>query len=474
MSDTLPTATRVADPGIRALYKLENRWQAWLDVEAALALAQAELGIVPSEAAEAIARAAKLESLDRARIDAGFARTGHTLVPLVWELGRVVGEPHGGWVHWGATTQNITQTGDLLVLRQAHAVFQQQIGAALAAMAALAELGAEMPIAGRTHGQHAVPATFGYKVAGWIDELLRHGARLRDAAPRLFVAMLGGAAGTYASLGAQGPAVQDGIARHLGMASMRVPSRAIGDHLAENVCLLGLLAATCGKIGREVYTLMKTEFAEVEEPVPPGTVGSSTMPQKRNPKLCQDVIAAAAEIRAMVPLALEAMQTEHEADRTTSLMMDAAEARACIATGDMLARLAEIMRGLRLDPARMRANLDLGGGLIMAEAVMLQLGATIGRQHAHDAVYDAAQEAAVQRRPFADLLAADARVTAHLDTAAITSLLDPTAYTGLCAEMARDAARRAREAASQDASGQPPSDSGRQALSPGVVASTRK
>jgi len=186
------------------------------------------------------------------------------------------------------------------------------------------------------------------------------------------------------------------------------------------------------------------------------------------------VIAAAAEIRAMVPLALEAMQTEHEADRTTSLMMDAAEARACIATGDMLARLAEIMRGLRLDPARMRANLDLGGGLIMAEAVMLQLGATIGRQHAHDAVYDAAQEAAVQRRPFADLLAADARVTAHLDTAAITSLLDPTAYTGLCTEMARDAARRAREAASQDASGQPPSDSGRQALSPGVVASTRK
>ena len=123
MSDTLPTATRVSDPGIRALYRLENRWQAWLDVEAALAKAQAELGIIPNEAAEAIARAARLELLDRARIDEGFARTGHTIVPLVWELGRVVGEPHGGWVHWGATTQNITQTGDLLVLRQAHGVF---------------------------------------------------------------------------------------------------------------------------------------------------------------------------------------------------------------------------------------------------------------------------------------------------------------------------------------------------------------
>ena len=216
MSD-LPTATRVADPGIRALYRLENRWQAWLDVEVALARAQAELGIIPADAAEAIARAARLELLDRARIDEGFARTGHTIVPLVWELSRVVGEPHGGWVHWGATTQNITQTGDLLVLRQAHRIFLRLIGEALSAMADLAERGADMPMAGRTHGQHAVPATFGYKVAVWIDELLRHVERLRQAAPRLFVAMLGGGAGTFASLGKQGPPVQAGIGRQLGL-----------------------------------------------------------------------------------------------------------------------------------------------------------------------------------------------------------------------------------------------------------------
>jgi 3-carboxy-cis,cis-muconate cycloisomerase len=444
MSDTLPTATRVADPGIRALYKLENRWQAWLDVEAALARAQAALGIIPVEAARAIGGKARLALMDRGNIDEGFARTGHTLVPLVWELGRIVGEPHGGWVHWGATTQNITQTGDLLVLRQAHAIFRRQLGEILAAMADLAERGADMPIAGRTHGQHAVPATFGFKVAGWIDELLRHRDRMDQAAPRMFVAMLGGAAGTYASLGAQGPAVQAAIAAELGMGNMRVPSRAIGDHGGENVMLLGLLAATCGKIGREIYTLMKTEFGEVEEPVPPGTVGSSTMPQKRNPKLCQDIIAAAAEIRAMVPLALEAMMTEHEADRTTSLMGDIAESRACIATGDMLARLGEVMRGLALNPARMRANLDLGGGLIMAEAVMLDLGRILGRQHAHDAVYDAAQAAFVEGRNFGDLLAADPRVAAHLTPDAIAALLDPTAYIGLCAEIARDAAARVR------------------------------
>ena len=449
MSDTLPTATRVADPGIRSLYQLENRWQAWLDVEVALARAQAELGIIPAIAAEAIAAAAHLDLMDRARIDEGFARTGHTIVPLVWELSRVVGEKHGGWVHWGATTQNITQTGDLLVLRQAHAIFLKLIGEALAAMADLADRGAEMPIAGRTHGQHAVPATFGYKVAVWIDELLRHVERLHQVAPRLFIAMLGGGAGTFASLGQNGPPVQAGIGRQLGFGTMTVPSRAIGDHLAENICILGLLAATCGKIGREIYTLMKTEFGEVEEPVPPGTVGSSTMPQKRNPKLCQDIIAAAAEVRAIVPLALEAMTTEHEADRTTSLMLDSAEARACIATGDILSRLGEIMRGLRLDPVRMRANLDLGGGLIMAEAVMLDLGAAIGRQHAHDVVYDAAQAAFVENRSFRDLLAADPRVTAHLDAAGIAKLLDPTAYTGLCADMAREGAARARAAAQE-------------------------
>ena len=139
MSDTLPTATRVSDPGIRALYRLENRWQAWLDVEVALAQAQAELGIIPEAAAKAIEPAAKLELFDRARLDEGFARTGHTIVPLVWELSRLVGEPHGGWVHWGATTQNITQTGDLLVLRQTHGIFLRQIGDVLTAMASLAE-----------------------------------------------------------------------------------------------------------------------------------------------------------------------------------------------------------------------------------------------------------------------------------------------------------------------------------------------
>ena len=444
-----PTSLRIDDPGVRALFTESARFQSWLDVEAALARAQAELGIIPEAAAREIVRKAHLSYLDLAAVREGLARTGHPLVPLVWELDRACEGDAGGFVHWGATTQNVTQTGQLLQVRRAHEIFLRQLAAILTTLADLAERTKDVLLPGRTHGQHAVPATFGFKVAVWIDELGRHVERLHGCESRVFVAMLGGGAGTLASLGELGLATQEKMAAHLGMAPMRLPARTIGDHQAEYVTLLGMLASTGSKIGREVYTLMKQEFGEVEEPVPPGTVGSSTMPQKRNPKLSQDIIAAAAQIRALVPLALEAMTTEHEADRTTSLMMDSAEARACIATGDMLSRLGEIMRGLRVDPKRMRTNLDLGGGLIMAEAVMLDLGAAIGRQHAHDVVYDAAQAAFVEGRSFSDLLAADTRLTAHMDKKAIGKLLDPTAYSGLCADMAREGVTRARTAAAE-------------------------
>src|SRR5262249_48487824 len=242
---------------------------------------------------------------------------------------------------------------------------------------------------------------------------------VRSAEPRVFVAMLGGGAGTMASPGPIGMTVQERMAQRLGMAAMPVPARTIGDHQAEYVTLLGLLAATASKMGREVYTLMKQEFGEVEEPVPPGTVGSSTMPQKRNPKLSQDVVAFAAEVRALVPLALEAMQTEHEADRTTSVMLDRAITDACGLTGDILERLILLFSGLQVFPARMRQNLDLSGGLIMAEALMLELGKHIGRQRAHDVVYDAAQGSVVHRRPFQELLAENEHVRAHLTPAQV-------------------------------------------------------
>lgn len=445
--DAMPTAGRITDSGIRQLYTTDGRWQAWLDVEAALAEAEAEVGLVPEQAARVIVESAKLELMDRDRIAAATLRTSHTLVPLVWELSRVAGDEAGRWVHWGATTQNIVQTGDLLLLRRAHRIFLGLLDQTLLSMAELAERSADMTMPARTHGQHAVPTTFGFKVAVWIDEMARHLERLHEAEPRVFVAMLGGAAGTFASLGKQGRAVQAGVAARLGMAPMSVPARTIGDHLAEYVCLLGLLASTCGKIGREIYTLMKTEFGEVEEPIPPGTVGSSTMPQKRNPHLCQDIIAAAAAVRGSIPTALEAMQTEHEADRSTSLMMHEVVERACIATGDMLSRLAVIMDGLQLHPDRMHENVLRTNGLIMAEPVMLALGETIGRQTAHEVVYEAAQAAATEGVSFVDLLSKDARVTTHLSQERISSMLDPSGYVGLSPDLARESAARARRLA---------------------------
>jgi adenylosuccinate lyase len=439
-----PTAYRIPDPGVRALFAEASRYQAWLDVEAALAQAQAELGIIPAHAAAEITRKAQLGLLDLQAIRAGLARTGHPLVPLVWELDRVCDGDAGGYVHWGATTQNITQTGQLLLVRRAHGVFLRQLAALLDVLGPLALRTKAMLLPGRTHGQHALPATFGFKVAVWIDELCRHVERLRGCEGRVFVAMLGGGAGTMASLGPIGLAVQEKMAARLGMGTMSMPARSIGDHQAEYVSLLGLLAATSSKMGREIYTLMKQEFGEVEEPVPPGTVGSSTMPQKRNPKLSQDVVAFAAQVRALVPLALEAMQTEHEADRTTSVMFDRALTESCGLTGDILQRLVVLFAGVQVFPERMRRNLDLSGGLIMAEALMLELGKRIGRQRAHDAVYDAAQATVTERRPFHELLGENAYVRAHLTPAQVAELSDPAQYIGLCHQFAEDGATRAR------------------------------
>jgi 3-carboxy-cis,cis-muconate cycloisomerase len=442
------TATRVPDSGIELLFGTEERWQAWLAIESALALTEADLEMIPREAADAITASCRIERLDLGRIREGIGRISHPLMPLIVELSRVVGEPHGGWVHWGATTQNITQTGDVLILRKVHGVILGLLGCIMTALADLAERSAEMVMAGRTHGQHAVPITFGLKVASWIDEIGRHITRLRELEPRLFVAIVGGAAGTFASLGDRAPEVQAGVAKRLGLAPMPVPSRSIVDHFAEFVCVLGLVGATCGKIGRELYILMKTEYGEVEEPVPKGTVGSSTMPQKRNPQLCQDILGIAAEIRAMVPLALEAVQSEHEADHSPGIAFEAIT-RSSILIGEALERVYLIIGGLRLHPHRMRSNLDLSGGMIGAEAIMLELGKTIGRQHAHDVVYEAAQAAASQNISFPDLLAADHRVTAHLSRSAIDALLDPARHIGFSARIALEQVEVARRFAGE-------------------------
>lgn len=263
----------------------------------------------------------------------------------------------------------------------------------------------------------------------------------------VFVAMLGGAAGTFASFGELGQRVQEAYARRLDMTPMPVPSRTTHDFAAEYVALLAMVGATSGRIAHEVYNLMKEEYGEVKEPIPAGTVGSSTMPQKRNPILSEAIMALEASLRAQVMVALQSMQGEHEAATGYTQMSSRALTDACGYMGDILERVAILIEGLQLFPERMRRNLDLSGGLIMSETLMLELAKHIGRQHAHDAIYEAVEEAARSGEAFDAVLRRRPEVAGKLDTATIEALLDPEHYTGLCSALATQQAARARQVA---------------------------
>ena len=429
------------------IFEERSVFQSYLDVEVALAKAQAKIGVIPEWAADIITEKAQIENINMDAVHEGLLKTGHPLVPLIWELDRVCGEKAGGYIHWGATTQNITQTGKLLLVKQCHDFYIKQLKQLLLTLAELADRTKDYALPGRTHGQHAVPATFGYKVAVWIDELSRHLNRLKGCEERVFVTMLGGGAGTMASVGKEGIETQNLMAEILGMGSMSMPSRVIGDHITEYVTILGLISATSSKMAREVYTMMKQEFGELEEPISEGSVGSSTMPQKRNPKRSNQIVASAAEVRTLVSLSLESMQTEHEADSALESMSTRALYGSCQLVGNILILLNELFSNIQVFPDRMRKNLDLSGGLIMSERVMLELGKKIGRQKAHDAVYEAAQKSVNQARPFTETLAEEPEVVNILNEEQIADLLDPEQYTGLCSYFAEVFAEKARKEA---------------------------
>ena len=430
---------------VSTLFSREQLFQAYLDVEAALARAQAKQNIIPEAAAHTISQMAQISNLNMDNINQSLDKTGHPLVPLIWELDRVCGPDAGGYIHWGATTQNITQTGKLLLVKQFHQLFLEKILKLLSVLSELALNTKHYALPGRTHGQHAVPATFGYKVAVWIDEIIRHYHRFKNCEDRVFVTMLGGGAGTMASVGMEGLETQNLMAKELGFTSMSMPARTIGDHLTEYILNLAMFAATSSKMAREIYTLMKQEFGEVEEPVPDGAVGSSTMPQKRNPRNSQDIVAWAAELRTMVPMSLEAMQTEHEADKTTSMMINVAIDRSCELADKIVSSSIDIFMDLKVFPDRMRKNLDLSGGLIMSEQIMLELGKKLGRQRAHDVVYDAAQHSAKTGVDFISALNEQQEITQNFKSDENNSMLDPEQYLGLCVYFAEHFAAEAKK-----------------------------
>jgi adenylosuccinate lyase len=416
-------------PEIRAVFDERAMLQRWLDVEAALAEAQGALGVIPADAAAAIVRAARVERLDLEAIRRGLAVTVHPIVPVVRELERAAGEA-GRWVHWGATTQDIMDTGMVLQMKAAHAIMRRDLAALAEALAALAEEHRDTVMAGRTHAQQALPITFGFKVAVWVAEVLRQVERLDAAAPRILVGQLAGAVGTLAGFGERAEDVQRGALERLGLGVPPIAWHVARDGVTEFVLLLAMSGGTLARIANEVIQLQRSEIAEVEEPFAHGKVGSSTMPHKRNPAHAERVVAIGRLLRGLAGTALETMVAAHERDASVGRAEWALVPEvACLAAAALHWTLA-IARGLRVDRARMAENLDRLGGLLLSEPVMLRLGRTLGRNAAHDVVYEAAMAAYAGRGSFRALLLADPRVAGALDAAELDRLLEPAAYTG--------------------------------------------
>ncbi|MFC0675181.1 class-II fumarase/aspartase family protein [Brachybacterium hainanense] len=418
----------------------------WLAVEAALSRAQAAHGVIPAQAADRIEACANLGSVDIDEVTRRQSETGHTMMGLVLALSDAVGDEHGGWVHWGATTQNVEQTAHVLAVRDAHVELLARLGRVLAALASLAEEHAETTMAGRTHWRQALPITFGYKVSAWIDALLRSKERMAECEKRLFTAMAGGAVGTFASMGPIGPAVQDEFAARLGLRPMPVPNRSLQDPFAEYVGILALLCASLTAIGDEIALLMSDEFDELAEPTFAGQVGSSTMPQKRNPGKCGEITIVASQVMALVPLALQGVQHSHEVEGARSVIVERAVEQAIMGTGRGLTLVAEVLEGLEVRTEAMTRNLEISRGLIVAEALMLGLAGKTGRQRAHHLVHEIAERSQDDGRPFDDALRADPRVAELATPEELERWLDPSQYSGLSADIARSTAARAREA----------------------------
>lgn len=429
------------------LFARETLWQSWLDVEAALAEVQAEMGMIPGWAAEGIREAA---TLDRIGADALAADIRETLAPilsLTRLLGRAAGEA-GAFVHWGATTQNVMQTGRILLIRHADGAIRRGLSGALSRLAVMAEDHADTLMTGRTNRQHALPITFGFKVAGWIEELQRAVDRLDGGGRRLFVLPFGGAVGAMHAFGPQGAELNRRMAEKLGLGALLVPGRAINDLFADYVVQLSMLAMTVERIAGELYLLMTQEIAEVSEMLDAGTVGSSTMPHKVNPKHVVRVLAEAAELRGIAASAMETGRSSHEGDSATNQLLSSVLDRAVPLGWTMAENFDSLLGRIRVDAGQMARNIGLSGGGIAAERLMMALAPHTGRAEAHDLIHHALAHRDKGGTP-AEVLQADPAIRAHMTAGDIGAALDPAGYAGDSARIAREAAELARTLALQ-------------------------
>ncbi len=431
--DSPVLGTLYGSDAMRAVFDDRAWFQAMLDVEAALARVQARLGIIPADAGAAITAAARVENLDTAELAASVRNVGYPVVGVVRGLSRAAGAA-GGWTHWGATTQDIMDSATVLQVRAGLLLVRTELLAIIRALITQAERYRATVMAGRTHLQHALPITFGLKISTWLQPLVAHVQRLDQLRPRVAVVQFGGAAGTLASLGEQGIAVVEGLATELGLAAPPAPWHVIRDGFSETVSYLGLVCGSLAKIATDVILMAQNEVAEVSEPYVAGRGSSSTMPQKRNPIASEYVLASARAVQALVPLMQGAMAQDHERATGPWQAELLALPQAFVLSHGALVHARAIAEGMVVDAARMRRNLDATGGLIMAEAVMMGLAPTLGRETAHHVVKHACDRALADGIALAEALLLEPDVATRLDRAAIERLTDPAGYLGSTSE----------------------------------------
>lgn len=432
MSNQLFDAYFTSAP-MRAVFCDRGRLQGLLDFEAALARAEAAVGVIPPAAVAPIVEACRAERYDVPALAAAIASAGNSAIPLVKALGREVAASDADaekYLHLGATSQDAMDTGLVLQLRAALALLRADLARLAGALAVQAERHAELPMSGRTWLQHATPVTLGMKIASWLGAITRHRQRLAELEPRLLCLQFGGASGSLAALGEQAWPVSQALAAELGLNLPEQPWHTQRDRLAELAGVLGLIAGSLGKLGRDLSLLMQTDVGEVFEPAAPGKGGSSTMPHKRNPVGSAVLIAAATRAPGLVATMLAAMPQEHE--RSLGLWHAEWETlpELCCLVSGALAQALIAVPGLEIDAERMRGNLERTRGLVMAEAVSIALAQRVGREKAHHLVERCCREAVAEGRHLRGVLGETPEVRAELNDAELDRLLDPACYLG--------------------------------------------
>ncbi|MFD4033602.1 adenylosuccinate lyase family protein [Streptomyces sp. NPDC058637] len=445
ITDSRFYGNRYASPDSRRIFCDVCRKQRWLDIEAALALAQAEIGMIPQDMADTIAATAHLEHVDLDDVQREIERSGHSLVGLLRVFEEACGPDAGQYIHYGATTQDIQDTGQSLEIRDVLDVLQARLSSLVATFATLAERHAETLALGRTHAQPALPMSFGLKVAGWTDELLRHYERVEQLRERVLVAQLFGGAGTMAGFGDQGPDLLERFARRLGLDTPTIGWHAARDRPTEFVSTLAMVTGTLGRIADEVRTLVRPEFGELSEAWRPGKVGSSTMPHKRNPERLEQVVVMARLTGAQASASFAALIGDHERDARAlriewSCVPDVSHY--CLAACDMML---ESATGLQVHVDRLRDNTEVAADRVMSERLMLSLGRQMGKQRAHELVYDITQQAQTQSRPVREVLEEHTQAASMLTSAELDEIFDASGYMGSSAVLTLRAVADARK-----------------------------